>query len=191
MLIDVASGEVVVPGLSMPHSPRWHDGRLWILESGEGTLAVVDLDTGAVETVADLPGLHPRARLRRPLRVRRAVAGARARLRRHPAHRATSTQRVCGVWVVDTRTGEIVGFLRFEGAVQEIFDVQLLAGRRWPEMVEPGAELVSGSFVLVVRGAGPDLSRDVGDQPVKSGSAPAGWAAGGSAGGGGSSTWVS
>src|SRR3954451_16952538 len=34
VLIDVASKEVAVAGLSMPHSPRWHDGRLWLLESG-------------------------------------------------------------------------------------------------------------------------------------------------------------
>src|SRR5262245_53391986 len=32
-LIDVPSGAVVARGLSMPHSPRWHDGRLWLLES--------------------------------------------------------------------------------------------------------------------------------------------------------------
>src|SRR5205085_2915823 len=29
-LIDVPSGEVISRGLSMPHSPRWHDGRLWL-----------------------------------------------------------------------------------------------------------------------------------------------------------------
>ena len=40
----------------MPHSPRWHDGRLWLLESGHGALSVADLDTGTWETVAELPG---------------------------------------------------------------------------------------------------------------------------------------
>src|SRR4029078_1286664 len=29
VLIAVASGEVIVRGLSMPHSPRWYGGRLW------------------------------------------------------------------------------------------------------------------------------------------------------------------
>jgi uncharacterized protein (TIGR03032 family) len=33
-IIDVASGEFVTQGMSMPHSPRWHDGKLWVLESG-------------------------------------------------------------------------------------------------------------------------------------------------------------
>src|SRR5262249_58151377 len=55
-LIDVESNEIIARGLSMPHSPRWYDGRLWILESGAGNLSLVDLATGKLETVAQLPG---------------------------------------------------------------------------------------------------------------------------------------
>ena len=54
--IDVASGAVVSRGLSMPHSPRWHDGRLWVLESGTGRLVLIDPASGQRETVAELPG---------------------------------------------------------------------------------------------------------------------------------------
>ena len=54
--MDVRSGEVICRGLSMPHSPRWHDGRLWLLESGTGQLVLVDLATGRRQTVAELPG---------------------------------------------------------------------------------------------------------------------------------------
>src|SRR5262249_51469774 len=32
VVLDVPSGAVIAAGLSMPHSPRWHDGRLWVLE---------------------------------------------------------------------------------------------------------------------------------------------------------------
>src|SRR5688572_8251605 len=41
-IIDIASGEMIARGLSMPHSPRWHDGRLWVLESGTGSVMLVD-----------------------------------------------------------------------------------------------------------------------------------------------------
>src|SRR5262249_9108621 len=51
VLMDVVSGEVVVPGLSMPHSPRLNAGRLWVCESGAGTLGVVDPATGKHEAV--------------------------------------------------------------------------------------------------------------------------------------------
>jgi uncharacterized protein (TIGR03032 family) len=55
-LLDVPTGEVLARGLSMPHSPRWHDGRLWILESGTGRLVLVDPAPGRWQSVADLPG---------------------------------------------------------------------------------------------------------------------------------------
>ena len=55
-VVDVASGEVVADGLSMPHSPRLHDGRLWLLESGTGHLGTVDRGTGAFAPVTFCPG---------------------------------------------------------------------------------------------------------------------------------------
>ena len=42
-IIHVESGEVVTERLSMPHNPRLHDGRLWVLNSGTGHLGTVDL----------------------------------------------------------------------------------------------------------------------------------------------------
>src|SRR2546430_15316615 len=56
ILMDVASGEVLARGLSMPHSPRWYAGRLWICESGAGTLGFVDPSTGRYEPIAEGPG---------------------------------------------------------------------------------------------------------------------------------------
>lgn len=38
IMIDVAAGEIAASGLSMPHSPRMHDDRLWLLNSGSGHL---------------------------------------------------------------------------------------------------------------------------------------------------------
>jgi hypothetical protein len=43
-----------------------------------------------------------------------------------------------------------VGFLRFEGLVQESFDVQLLRGIRYPEITEPDSDLIAGAFVVPV-----------------------------------------
>ena len=56
IVVDVASGEIVASGLSMPHSPRLHDGRLWLLNSGRGELGTVDPASGAFTAVAFCPG---------------------------------------------------------------------------------------------------------------------------------------
>jgi hypothetical protein len=49
---------------------------------------------------------------------------------------------------LDIRSGKTVGSLRFDGLVQEIFDVQLLVGQRFPEIAEPESEIAGNAFVL-------------------------------------------
>ena len=57
VIVDVASNAVVCgSGLSMPHSPRWHRGQLWVLNSGQGEIGTVDVTTGAFQPVAFCPG---------------------------------------------------------------------------------------------------------------------------------------
>ncbi|MDQ3292988.1 MAG: TIGR03032 family protein [Actinomycetota bacterium] len=149
VIVDVRSGEIVTHGLSMPHSPRWHDGRLWVLESGEGRLCTVDAVNGGRETVAEVPGFARGLAFAGHLafiglsQVRERLFGG------IPISvRLDESERACGLWVVDTRSGATVAFLRFEGAVQEVFDVQLLHGIRFPELVEPEADLTGSSYVL-------------------------------------------
>ena len=55
-MIDVRSGEVVLDGLSMPHSPRLHQGKLWMLNSGTGDFGYADLDARRLVPVTFCPG---------------------------------------------------------------------------------------------------------------------------------------
>lgn len=147
VILDIDGGAPVSVGLSMPHSPRWHDGRLWVLESGRGALCTVDIETGALETVAVLPGFTRGLSFVGNVafiglsKVRETVFDG------LPITKA-DTPRECGVWAVDVRSGDILGFLRFEGSVTELFEVAVLGGSMWPEVVEPGAEATNDAFVL-------------------------------------------
>ncbi len=148
VLLEVPSGEVVASGLCMPHSPRWHDGKLWVLESGRGRVATVDPATGELCTVAELPGFTRGLAFAGPL----AFVGL-SQVRESSTFGGIPLiervqERLCGVWVLDIRSGETVGWLCFDGAVQEIFDVQLLGGLGFPEILEPASELAGNSFVL-------------------------------------------
>jgi len=149
VLMDVDSGEVVVPGLSMPHSPRLHGGRLWVCESGAGTLGLVDQHTGKYEPVAAAPGFT------RGLAFagRYAFVGL-SQVRQSAVfsgipitERLAATERTCGVAVVDWPAGKVVGLLRFEDAVQEVFAVAVLP-RRFPELINDDEKLLSNSFVV-------------------------------------------
>jgi len=46
VVIDVENNRVICEGLSMPHSPRWHDGKLWVLNAGTGELGYVEMPKG-------------------------------------------------------------------------------------------------------------------------------------------------
>ena len=148
ILVDVPTGEVAAAALSMPHSPRWHLGRLWALESGAGTLARVDLERGRLETVVRLPGFTRGLACVGPV----AFVGL-SQVRETNVFGGlplteSSEPRVCGVWIVQLETGNVLGFVRFEEGVQEIFDVQVLPGLRFPEIAEPDSDLIAHTFVL-------------------------------------------
>jgi uncharacterized protein (TIGR03032 family) len=148
VLLDVATSEVVAGGLSMPHSPRWHAGRLWFLESGKGALSTVDVTSGDVQTVTELPGFtRGLAFLGDVAFVGLSQVRESSTFGDLPLTRRLR-ERQSGVWMVDLRTGEVAGFLRFEDLVQEIFDVALLPGARFPEIAEATGATVASSFVL-------------------------------------------
>src|SRR4029079_12014340 len=146
--IDVPSGEFVTRGLCMPHSPRWHDGRLWLLESGTGQLLLVDPATGRWQGGAELSGFARGLTLCGPyafvglskIRKTSAMDGVPLAQRRE--------QLKCGVAVVDLRSGQIVALLEFQTAVEEIFDVQLLPGRRFPELIGFQQETIQHTFIV-------------------------------------------
>jgi uncharacterized protein (TIGR03032 family) len=148
VLMDVETNQVIVQGLSMPHSPRWYQNRLWVLESGNGSLANVDLASGKCETVTQLPGFTRGIDFWGSLafiglsQVRETAVFSGIPLTER------LSERICGVWVVNIETGQTVAFLQFEEAVQEIFAVQVLPGIRFPEIIDWDEQLIATSYVL-------------------------------------------
>jgi uncharacterized protein (TIGR03032 family) len=148
VLIDVAANAIITAGLSMPHSPRWHAGRLWVLESGTGSVGVVEPASGRFEPVARLPGFTRGLDFLGPFafvglsQVRESAFFGGIALTERPAERA------CGVWVLHAETGRTIAFLKFEDAVQEVFAVQALPGTRFPELINGDPQVLADSFVL-------------------------------------------
>jgi uncharacterized protein (TIGR03032 family) len=136
VVVHVPTGDVVVDGLSMPHSPRCHRGELWLLEAGTGFIGRVDRNTGAFERVAFLPGYL------RGLAIHGgfAVVGT-SKSRGDQAFRGLAltdnladrdAEPRCGVHVIDLASGVVEHWLRIEGVVEELYDVVVLPGVRRP-----------------------------------------------------------
>jgi len=143
-VIDVASGEVVAHGLSMPHSPRWYRDKLWVHHSGAGYFGFVDMQRGAFEPLAFCPGYlrglafsgdYAIVGLSRP-RHSKTFAGL--PLDENLQRRGADAR--CGIFVIDLRTGDIANWLRLEGGVDELYDVVTLEGVRNPSVVPLGSD---------------------------------------------------
>jgi uncharacterized protein (TIGR03032 family) len=126
LVIDVPTGEVVLRGLSMPHSPRLHDGSLWVLNSGAGELWRVDLDSFRHEVVCSLPGylrglgfVGPVALIGLSTIREKHIFGGLPVQQRYPRLR-------CGVAVIEVRTGRELALFEFTEGCTELFDVRFL-----------------------------------------------------------------
>ncbi len=140
VVIDVDEDRILGDGLSMPHSPRVHDGKVWLLSSGTGHLCRLDPSSGKREDVTfcsgflrglalvdrcavvtlSLPrnGRFQGLALKEELRKRRAVPW-------------------CGLLVIDTRNGNIAHWVRFDDDVEELFDVAVIPEVRYPRGLPP------------------------------------------------------
>ncbi|MGL6076339.1 MAG: TIGR03032 family protein [Fimbriiglobus sp.] len=150
VLMEVPSGEKLLTGLSMPHSPRWYQGQLYYCESGVGTLNRLNLSTGKSEVIAEVPGFTRGLDFFGPLafiglsQVRETAVFSGIPI----TERLTAEERCCGMWVVDLRNGQVVAFLRFEAGVQEVFGVTIMP-HRWPDLVnDESSDVVKQSYVL-------------------------------------------
>ena len=139
VVIDIDSNEVVVEGLSMPHSPRFYDGKLWLLDSGSGYFGYVDMDKGAFERVAFCAGylrgmsFHGNFAVigMSKQRGNRTFSG----LALDDELKERDADPRCGLQVIDLRSGDIVHWLRVEGIIEELYDVVVLPGVRRPTAI--------------------------------------------------------
>lgn len=132
VLIDVPANEVVCRGFAMPHSPRVHDGRVWVLDSGRGQLVVVNPSTGKWDVVTSFPGYTRGLAFLGPYafvglsRIRETSVFGGLPIAEH------RDQLKCGIGVVDLRTGHQIAAFQFVDGIEEIFDVQALPSVRCP-----------------------------------------------------------
>jgi uncharacterized protein (TIGR03032 family) len=138
-VIAVDSSAIVASGLSMPHSPRMHDGRLFLLNAGTGELGEIEFASGRFQPIAFCPGFarglaligqHAVVGLSLP-RQNQAFSG----LPLDDRLSAAGCPPVCAIHVVNLATGQTEHWLRLGGIVRELYDVAALPGLRTPMAV--------------------------------------------------------
>ena len=129
----------------MPHSPRLHNGELWLLNSGTGELGVVEgAATGKGKFVPRVfcPGFA------RGLAIQDGFAFVGLSKPRYKRFEGLALdQRLieadsepwCGIQIIDLAKGICAEWFRIDGAVKEIFDVAVIQGHACPMSIGPDA----------------------------------------------------
>ena len=153
VVIDVETNEIVCTGLSMPHSPRMHNGELWLLNSGTGELGKLVFEkangnskaqtAGRFEPVVFCPGFLRGLRIVGNLAF---VGLSKPRYKRFEGLaldqklKDADTDPWCGVQVIDLSKKTCAEWFRLDGSIGELYDVELLPDVSLPMAVPPVSE---------------------------------------------------
>jgi len=138
IVIDVDSQTIVAEGLSMPHSPRLYRGKLWLTNSGTGEFGHIDPGSGIFVPLCFAPGY-----LRgidffgdfALLSLSTFRPGRSGHLQLEDRLRRENLTAWCGLQIVSLETGAAAHWLRFEGVINELFDVAVLPETRNPTAI--------------------------------------------------------
>jgi uncharacterized protein (TIGR03032 family) len=146
LIIHVPSGEIVMNGLSMPHSPRIYKDKLFFLNSAMGELRICDPEKSTSEVIVNLGGFARGMTL-----VDDYLFIGMSKLRHTTDVFSTlpiAKTSFAGIQVVDLKVGKVTGQIRYETSVEEIYDVKALKGMRRPGILNEEKEDAKNAITL-------------------------------------------
>ena len=153
ILVSVGDNEIVSSDLSMPHSPRLHNGDLWLLNTGTCEFGSVDLMTGKFVPMCQVPGY---ARGLAFIGNWAVIGVSRSRyddgFKKLPLKgvlQERNEQPQCGLMIVDLKTGCVAHRLNFQHTMKEISNVSIIPEVRQATMLAfSNQEQISGFITL-------------------------------------------
>ncbi len=139
VVIDVETNEIICEGLSMPHSPRIYQDKLWVLNSGTGELGWIDFSVPDIaqrfRALAFCPGFVRGLSFHENFAF---VGLSKPRYERFEGLALDQTLKAkdaepwCGVQVINLTTGQCEQWFRIDGTIDELYDVEVIPGTFCP-----------------------------------------------------------
>lgn len=150
IVIDVLNDTIVCEGLSMPHSPRMHNGQLWLLNAGTGELGIVEFSKGKGKQLKGVfvpkvfcPGFLRGLSFHDNLAF---IGLSKPRYKRFEGLaldqklKDADSEPWCGIQIIDLNTGTCVDWFRIDGKISELYDVEVITGVACPMAVSPTSD---------------------------------------------------
>lgn len=158
-LMDVKTNQILLSGLSAPHSPRCHEGLVYFCDSGRGEVVSFDPQNNSKRVICALPGFTRGVIIFGDLVL---VATSRMRssdaVQRYPlAEQVKPEDTQCGIWIINKNSGEIISKLIFSGDINQIYDIAIIPDSTYPELMT-GDDAISAHLF--------EFLRELGDEKV-------------------------
>ena len=134
LLIDVEKNEPVLSGLYMPHSPTLYQGKVYLCNSGYGTVLCFDPQTRQSHVVAELPGFTRGLYFYQHYMLVCCSKSRESSIKSAIPLQDRYSETVAGVYIVDTVDFSVVAFLQFDGDVSQLYDITVLANTSRPQV---------------------------------------------------------
>jgi uncharacterized protein (TIGR03032 family) len=141
IVYDIVNDKLVCQGLSMPHSPRWFLGKLWILEAGTGWIGYVDFDKQELIRVLWIPGY-----LRGLSFIKNTHLVVGTSEDRHENTfkelplgdelKKRGLEAICGFFIINLETFKIEHQFKFSSPDNELYDVCVLEDVMRPQILD-------------------------------------------------------
>jgi uncharacterized protein (TIGR03032 family) len=134
VLMDIEQNEILLQGLSMPHSPKWYNNELYFLQSANGTLSRFDFSKQQAIPLKKFDGFC------RGLSIHQdyAFIGF-SKLRKNSSTFAklsfSDQANFAGIKIIHLPTLAEVGEIRYQTSVDEIYEVMVLPNTLRPNVL--------------------------------------------------------
>lgn len=152
VLIDVKRNRVLKSDISLPHSPKCYEGKVYYCASGDGAIHVYDPITEKTQVLCNLPGFTRGMIFLGDLLV---VGLSKVR---ESSDDGSMTRRIkltpedsrCGIWFINASNGLLVSKLEFTGDVSQIYDIAIIPNSCKPEIISSD-DVLSGHLYEFIK----------------------------------------
>ena len=134
VLYDVTTNEVIMDNLAMPHSPKMINGELYLLQSATGELTKVNPTNKSAEPIYSFKGF-----VRGMAHYQDYLFVGLSKLRKNSSTFAqlpfAADAQEAGITIIHLPTRSLVGKISYQASVDEIYEIQILAGKRRPNIL--------------------------------------------------------
>ena len=132
VLIDIESNEIILDSLPMPHTPRIYNNELYLLLSGTGELVKVNTETKKYDIIKSLDGFVRGMDLFGDY-LFIGLSKLRTSSKAFQDLPVSKKSVFPGIMVIYLPSASLVGYIKYETSVDEIYDVRVI-----PDSIRPG-----------------------------------------------------